>query len=643
MPSTIANPAKAAASTVDKFIHNILPFNCEIRINKKPLFYYDTVILEQGVNDIPSFAVTISYEDLNDVKLEGVDDVNAIIGNPITLQFYQGFTLEDKSNDLLGIITDIEITQERLHRAVLTIKGQAKCCLLQQGGKQNRIYQEKSLAYIVSDIAKTFSGELNIQAAPKTTHTHALVSQYQQSDFDFLNWLSFLCGEWFYWDKDCLRIGRPDNSEIPITLNFNDNLIEQRFINSLQATAHQTLHSYFPAEHRIENLKNWPKPNADSYGSYAEHHINAANKWLSRADNKQMVPINALFQDDLKQYQHTLQNIAAHNAYNLQGKSTECLLRPGVSIALNTQVLNTNGDVEQRTTGQYIVQSVKHTYNNHNKTYSNEFTAIPDTPAAFPHNIQNIPIPQSYNQLGEVISNPDQYGRVQVRMQWCSDDLYSPYLYAVQPELGTGNKGKKRGFYFLPRKGDTVVVDALHGNPNFLYISGAISHGKNMDAENNANNNIRWISTDSGHTLVFNDNEGEQGITIYDKNNNCIHINTSSNSIHISALENVTINAKNIALNATENISSSAGMNINQNAGMNLNETAGAMLTQNAGTDYTLMAANVQQTATQNFKKRSKSYFKTAEEIRVNSTKKNLQLHSAKTVKTHSGEKSKLS
>ncbi len=579
--------------SVDHLIHSIIPFNCAIRIDNKSLSHYDTVSLEQGFNEIPQFTIEISYEHTNDVKLQGAEDVNDFIGKSITIQFYQGLKLEDKSNDFAGIITSVDIVQKHLHRAILTIRGQAKCCLLQQSGKQNRIYQQKDLAYIVNDIAKSYDGKLTIIPNPKVSHTHALVSQYEQSDFDFLNWLSFLCGEPLYWDRDCLRVGLATKKEKPITLNLNNNLVEQRFIHSLQATDHRTLHSYFPTEHRVHHLKDWPKLTGDNYGSYAAHHITAANNWLSRADNKQIVPIHALFQDDITHYQKTLQAIAAKNAHILQGKSTECLLSPSIPITLNSSVMNAEGETSTKDMGYYIVQYVKHTYDRNTKIYSNEFTAIPDTPEAFLHYAAPIQIPKACSQLGEVISNPDQYGRVQVRMQWCGDDKYSPYLYAVQPELGTGTKGKKRGFYFLPRKGDTVVVDALHGNPNFLYISGAISHGKNMDVENNANNNVRWISTDSGHTLVFNDNKEDWGITILDNAGNSLHINTKDKKIQITAPEEIVLHSKKITFDAEQDIQVKAGNNIITTAKVNIDTHAGKHLTQSAANNVHIDAGKI--------------------------------------------------
>ena len=583
----------AATTTATEIINHLTqPFNCAIYINKKSLTHYDSVELQQGFNQIPSFKIEVSYDDIQDIKITGVEDVHDIIGYPLTLQFYQGFKLEDKSNDFSGIVTHVTLTQTSGHRAVLIIKGQAKCCLLQQGGKHYRIYQEKSLSYIVKDIASRFEGDLNIQANPSRSHMHALISQYDQTDFEFLNYLSFLCGEWFYWNRDRLQIGKPEKMSDPVLLSLHNNLTEQSFVHSLQPTHHQSLHSYFPTEHRLDHLNNEYKSDTNAHGAYAVQHINKSNRWLGRARNHQMVPIHALFQGDIAHYQQTLNNIAAVKAYQLQGKSIECLLRPGLTITLKSGLLSeAQGNTNEK--GSYLIQQVTHTYNNHSKLYSNAFTAVPNTPNAFPHSIEKIKPPQMHSQIAEVVSNPDPYGRVRVRMPWGTDDRYSPYLYAVQPELGTGTKGKKRGFYFLPRQGDSVVVDALHGNPNFLYISGAISHGKNMDAEGNNNNNIRWMTTDSGHTLVFNDNPDQWGITIHDDVGNKLHISTKDKKIHITAPEEIILHSKKITFNAEQDIQIQAGNNIVTTAKANIDTHAGKNLNQSATSNVHIDAGKI--------------------------------------------------
>jgi uncharacterized protein with beta-barrel porin domain len=83
------------------------------------------------------------------------------------------------------------------------------------------------------------------------------------------------------------------------------------------------------------------------------------------------------------------------------------------------------------------------------------------------------------------------------------------------------------------------------------------------DSFKNDKNDIKAIRTRSGHTIEFKDTEGEESITISDKEQNIIVFNTAKKSISISAIEDIEIKGKNIKLVADENIELGATKNIN--------------------------------------------------------------------------------
>ena len=92
----------------------------------------------------------------------------------------------------------------------------------------------------------------------------------------------------------------------------------------------------------------------------------------------------------------------------------------------------------------------------------------------------------------------------------------------VDPYGGSG-----RGFYFIPEKGEEVLVGFEGMNPEKPYVIGG---GYNTAAKSgfaDSGNNIKAIRTRSGHTIELNDTEGGEMITINDKEGNSIHINTA--------------------------------------------------------------------------------------------------------------------
>jgi uncharacterized protein (DUF2345 family) len=140
--------------------------------------------------------------------------------------------------------------------------------------------------------------------------------------------------------------------------------------------------------------------------------------------------------------------------------------------------------------------------------------------------------------------------------------------------------------------------------------------------------------TKSGHTIELDDNSGGTSITIKDKSGNEIFLDTQGSNITITAPETMTLNARNIYLNANENIAVSAGENISNVAGMNIAQAA--MM------DFTLTALNITEIADKDMVKTATSIDKKAEKIKLSTTKENIELHSAKDIKNKNNGKVKL-
>jgi len=115
------------------------------------------------------------------------------------------------------------------------------------------------------------------------------------------------------------------------------------------------------------------------------------------------------------------------------------------------------------------------------------------------------------------------------------------------------------------------------GDPSRPYVAGSIfsemvSKGGGID------NNIKTIITRSKHTIRFDDTKGAESITVIDKNNNMLFIDTAKDSIKISANKNITVsagetmtlNARNLNINVREDMSASVGNNQQTNVGKSL-------------------------------------------------------------------------
>lgn len=171
--------------------------------------------------------------------------------------------------------------------------------------------------------------------------------------------------------------------------------------------------------------------------------------------------------------------------------------------------------------------------------------------------------------------DPDGLGRVKVQLPWIADQAESDWARVVALMAGPG-----RGLYFLPEVNDEVLVAFEHGNPDSLYVLGALWNGKDKPPESNSDgkNNLRTIKSRSGHVIRLTDTAGEEKIEIIDKTaKNRIVISAKDNTITITADADVTIQSTNGKLKLDGKgveISSQAAVKIEASQSMDLKSGA---------------------------------------------------------------------
>jgi uncharacterized protein involved in type VI secretion and phage assembly len=133
------------------------------------------------------------------------------------------------------------------------------------------------------------------------------------------------------------------------------------------------------------------------------------------------------------------------------------------------------------------------------------------------------------------VEDPDETGRVRVAYPWLQDDVESPWARIV-----SFMAGGDRGAVFRPEVGDEVLVVFEHGDMRRPYVLGGLWNGSDAMPEDrgaDADNNIRLIKSRSGHTIVFDDSDGSEVITVNDKHGNTIELNSDGVIIHSEAIK----------------------------------------------------------------------------------------------------------
>lgn len=166
------------------------------------------------------------------------------------------------------------------------------------------------------------------------------------------------------------------------------------------------------------------------------------------------------------------------------------------------------------------------------------------------------------------IADPDQQGRVKVRLPWSPDNDGAGY--DVWARLATLMAGNDRGSWFIPDVGDEVLVTFEAGDPRRPYVVGALWNGQDAPPESMdeaGDNNLKVLRSRNGVKVTLDDSDGQEqmiletpggqsitlkdgpgAIEIVDSNGNSVKLETSGITVDASA--KVTINASQVAVSA---------------------------------------------------------------------------------------------
>ncbi|RZK01551.1 MAG: hypothetical protein EOO43_24355 [Flavobacterium sp.] len=300
--------------------------------------------------------------------------------------------------------------------------------------------------------------------------------------------------------------------------------------------------------------------------------------------------------------------------------------------------------------GKFLITSIKHHIDENGK-YHNTFEGKISTTERLL--VKNFEKPQPDMQLADVIDNndPQGQGRIKVRFKWeCLTNDVTEWLRVVTPSAGIGDRGNNRGYFAIPEIDDQVMIAFEEGNIARPVVMGSVYHSSSVDSSPLIKNHLKSIITRSGHLVEFDDNESSQGIKITDIHQNIIHIDTKGNNITITALENMTLNCKNMQINVGENMDVQVGKDQSTSVGDNQSISVNKDISMIAGNNYSLSATgDIQENSDNRTESVSKDFIRQAEtsnelasEITLFSQKENMTLQSGKTVEVNSAEKSKL-
>ena len=505
------------------------------------------------------------------------EEMIALQGKTVVIRMKHEFSGDESI--FKGIITSIGMDGDKGVSGTLHYRGYSTTILLESGRTMDS-FTDATLGEIVSEVVEKYGNGISIVNNPAFKSRIPYVQMQEESAYEFLRRLAWQYGEWFYYNGQVLYFGNP-YKEKDENLVYDIDMDSMHF-SSCVAPFHFSRHDYLSDSHM------------DMFGDDSEA-IRGINTYLANA----MKTSEGLYRSQTTMYSHTAAghplDIERFTAVEkgrkvaslvwMTGNTKTCRVRIGEPVVVQIPP----NMCKRRDMGRYRIVKITHRIEV-SGGYANSFKGIPASMEYIP--TEDMRMPVAHAMLAEVTDNadPENLGRVQVQFAWQkSRNKTTNWIRVRSLDAGSSETvSKNRGFVFVPEIGDQVMVDFELGDPCRPYVSGSMFH-KNNGEGGNADNHIKTIVTRSGHTLEFNDDEnGQWGITIKDRNGCALHLDTKGKNIEITAPETMSFTAKNVSINAQENVQIAAKQNVDITAESDINLAAKGNLTEQADGDMSV-------------------------------------------------------
>ncbi|KAF2509960.1 type IV secretion protein Rhs [Flavobacterium zhairuonense] len=583
------------------------------------IIYYD-LKLSQKMADHHYFSFVWQYTGKAVIKPEDQGKaIRSYNGNEVIFTFKSltGIKLMSK-----GIITKLSSIDLNGSAAGLHVSGISHTIVLDDRPK-SRTYLERGMDDIVLDVLSEGPTEFYQRDAIRSTYMKEFkyLAQYNESNFNFLKRIASRYGQWFYFDGMRMQFGQTKSSKIK--------LINGASLHSFKIEVNMSAHKISLAGYDYNNATNirnsslrTSSGSKDSFASnvgFNQGTVTQPEVSLGTYTN------NALNKEDLDEM------------VNLEtaGSDANSVYYSGISyfpIGLGQAFKIINGTTEYHL---ICIEAIHHSQVHGN--YTCEFKAIPDDVSA-PHYTDTTVFAKAETQPAKIKDNndPEGLGRVRVEFFWGNGSKSSEWMRVVQNYAGHG-----RGSYWRPEIDDEVLVSFEGGNAQNPYVMGAHYNGQAKPEFFDPNNMIKAIRMRFGQLLKFIE---KAGIWLSDPSGNEIHLNEETKSTTITVPETLTLNCKNLIINASESITTTAGLNIIESVGVDKSTTVGMMHNLSIGGNSML---NVTGSIFEDIQGNAESH--TAQDRIVNSqqgiqtsTEEGIQKHSQKDTQLNSAEKSNL-
>ncbi len=480
--------------------------------------------LRQGFNRHHTFTVMVNYLSPNNTFQQTPEKFIGYIGETASISFVHRQTGE--SYDFEGIITQVEMVGSMGETGGVAIHGTSPT-ILYENNRTLDSWMDQSLSTIIKEATQEY-GKVNLVSNPKYATPIPYMAQYNESVFDFMNRLSALYGEWFYYDGTKVYFGKPDRDNTE-KIVYDMDLEEVRLVANL-VPGKSARYDYVAQENKQHNADTPAKPDGMNDLQSIAH---SCSEKAYTAKTTSAADPHVTDKAELDEQMRIVKNASGANLLNIKGIGKTCRIRIGEIIDVSFP-----DRMKLPPLGKFRIVGIEHEVRRDGH-YSNSFVGVPDSTVHIP--VPDAKRPLALPELATVKENNDDkgQGRVKVAFDWQKNGKTTNWVRVQTPNAGvSGAVPKNRGWVFVPEVGDQVMVSYEHGNPDRPYVTGSVFHsgsGKGGDKDNK----VKSIITRSGNAIVFDDETGS--IVITDQTGKQLIMLDGTDAITVMAKKSITL------------------------------------------------------------------------------------------------------
>lgn len=466
--------------------------------------HFVSLHLNQSFNSHHFFSIEVDFEELDKNWMESPAGIIALIGEPVNITMKHKQTGEE--NLFEGIITNVTMSGYHGQQNSIMISGKSPTIKL-DGKDTMDSFMDKTLQQIVDEAVANSGNKGEVTSKPVFGGKLDYVCQYNESCFEFLNRLSWLYGEWFFYNGKETFFGKPSGgSTTEVTYDK-----EMTSFDLSANLAPPKFNRYYYLHHDDKETNQDAPDMVDGVVGYLQKSLDMSKKVYTSDAN---TPLNQIVttKKELEDMAKVEKSRAVGEMLVMSGTTQTCKIKIGEKVKIK---LPDTMDVSKKEVDTFTVTEVTHRIDQKGH-YSNQFKGIMA-------GLQNIPMeprpaPITGPQLAWVKSNADEkkLGRVKVQFQWQKQNNKTTHWIRVKTsDAGNSDKvPKNRGLVTIPEENDIVMVGFEYGDPDRPIVMGSIFSEK-VSTGGQETNKIKSYTTRVDSSITFDDSKGS--ITIKDQ------------------------------------------------------------------------------------------------------------------------------